>query len=112
MAVRSLIALGKVGHGRRGASAPAQPLDRLADADEEASAGAELGGADANAGAVADLVDLVEGVDQVEADVDLSEHAKLEPALDRKVHDRVRRAGPAVGDVAGAAQARSVDQVA
>ena len=42
-------------------------LDRLRQAEEEAAPGAELRRAHADAGAVADFIDFVKGIDDVEA---------------------------------------------
>ena len=83
-------------------------------AREEAAARTELRRAHADAGAVADLIDLVEGVNEVGADFEPSQGPGLEPVREREVHLDVSWHVITVGDAirTGGAQAAAVDEIA
>src|SRR5579872_4422524 len=80
----------------------ARGSEEFPDTGEDRPARAVLRRKDAHAGTGTDLVDLVEGVDEVEAELDRAPWRSLEAVRDADIDLHVGRHGAAVRDVAAA----------
>ena len=85
--------------------------DRLRQPEEEAAPGAELRRAHADAGAVADFIDLVEEIDDVEARRQALPAHQREVLADAEIDRDIVRHMIAIGRRAVPAQAGAVEQV-